>query len=314
MITEWGKHISFFSGTILLLWTICVGAETAADSSTTGPTDSVAMALDTVKIVFGDTLSGNLPAALPEAKGPYIVVSDLLVPQGKTVIIEGGTTLLFANFTGIKVQGTLLARGSKEKPITFTSINDKEYNPLSKLKPAPYDWNGIHIYEDGIGSNLTHCNIFYSVYGIMSMTRYIRLGDCQFAQNGRSNLSIEGKEHEVGTEPYSYALTVQDVSSSGVPLAILKDPMAFRRNAFRYTGIALGAGGFVTGIIFTARYGNSASRFNDLSSTDPANLASNTSADWKSSRSRTRKDMALMVLGYLGAAIGSIGLTYSFTF
>ncbi|MBN1888717.1 MAG: S8 family serine peptidase [Thermoflexales bacterium] len=68
----------------------------------------------------------------------YIVKQNMLVANGVTLTIEPGTRLQFEQDKFIKVQGTLIASGTEELPIIFTS-NQKE--------PQPGDFQGI-IFDD----------------------------------------------------------------------------------------------------------------------------------------------------------------------
>jgi hypothetical protein len=264
---------------------------------------------------FGDTLAGKLPKTIEAAKGPYVVTTDILVPQGKTVIIEPGTVLLFRNFTGLKVQGTLLARGTTEKPIVFTSINDKQFNPTSQLDAAPYDWNGIYIYEDGVGSYFSYCAIYYSVYGINAMTKYIRIGPSIFSSNGRSNLTLEGAEQPVvENKPFEYSLSVKDATTEGVPLTILRDPNATKRGVIRFSGLGVCAAGLVMGAILTNQFSSSSKVFSDISSSSPENLAAGSTSAWERKRSAALWDRFLLLTGYTLGVAGGIGFAWSFTF
>ena len=139
-------------------------------------------------------LGGDLPKIVTVDKSPYIVVADLYVPTGKTVVIEAGTVLLFKNFTGLHVRGILIAKGTALAPVVFSSENDQNYNKLSNLNPTPFDWNGIYIHNDGIGTDLENVKISYSVKGIFSETKFIRIGNGMFSDNGRSNCTIETEE------------------------------------------------------------------------------------------------------------------------
>ncbi|MCX6030332.1 MAG: S8 family serine peptidase [Chloroflexi bacterium] len=68
----------------------------------------------------------------------YIVKQNMLVSQGVTFTIEPGTRLQYDPGKFIKIQGTLIASGTAELPIYFTS-NQKE--------PKPGDFQGI-IFDD----------------------------------------------------------------------------------------------------------------------------------------------------------------------
>nr|MBC8249888.1 hypothetical protein [Anaerolineales bacterium] len=68
----------------------------------------------------------------------YIVKQNMLVQQGITLTIEPGTRLQFDPDKFIKIQGTLIASGTADLPIYFTS-NQKD--------PQPGDFKGV-IFDD----------------------------------------------------------------------------------------------------------------------------------------------------------------------
>lgn len=124
------------------------------------------------------------------ASNPYIVESDLVVQRGKKTIIPAGIIFLFKPFTGINVSGTLRVEGGTDgKEIIFTTINDTiyNYNDTSevKIKPNPFDWNGIRILSTAAGVYLENFILSYSVYGIQSETDDISVVNGIFRQNGQ---------------------------------------------------------------------------------------------------------------------------------
>jgi hypothetical protein len=268
---------------------------------------------DTVKAAF-DTIAGDLPPRLIAKEHPYYVAGDIYVPQGKTVTISEGTVLCFKNFTGLHVQGTLLAKGIKDKPVIFTSENDKVYNKHSTVEAAPYDWNGIYIHEDAIGTQLTFCAVLYSVDGISSLTKFFKLSPCLFMHNGRVNLTIQGVEYKVTDQPYEYAATVTDANTKGVPITLLKDPLAPTRNTLRYSGAAMAAIGIIAAIVEASQLATSQRNFSSLSSTDKPNLAQNSSAGWEAARNAKNNDFANLCSSLGAVAIGTVGIFWSFRF
>ncbi|MBD3393859.1 MAG: hypothetical protein GF418_17140 [Chitinivibrionales bacterium] len=261
-----------------------------------------------------DTLAGDLPNVVVASDQPYLVAGDIYVPTGKSVTIEPGAVLLFVNFTGLQIQGRLVAKGTGDNPVVFTSENDTEYNRHESPDPAPYDWNGVYIHKDAIGTEMEHCIVQYSVDGLVSETRFVRLAPCVFRHNGRANLTIEGVEHDVGEGPYEYSLSVKDAKLDGVPLSVLSDPLAPRRNILRYSGLALAVGGAALGVVFASNFNAASDKLDRLSSTEPSNLAANTSDDWEDARDERRRQALSMVAGWSVMAVGGIGLSISFTF
>jgi hypothetical protein len=257
-----------------------------------------------------DTLSGDLPSIISSQKGPYLVISDIYVPAGKSVTIESGCVFLFKNFVGLHILGMLNAKGTKEKPIVFTSENDKRFNNKTTLVPNPYDWNGIFIHNDAIGTDLQNVEICYSVYGINSLTKYFKVTNGIFRDNGRANLTIEGKTCEITKMPFSYSVSVKDAKIDGVPIKILSDPQAQKRNTLRYCGLIAMSSGIITGAIFTSQWNVSKKQMSEISN----DLFTYQSSDYISARNKRNINAIFMTTGYFLGFIGAFGFTYSFTF
>jgi parallel beta-helix repeat protein len=58
-------------------------------------------------------------------KSPYLATGSLIVKEGVTLTFEPGVTVNFKPNTALQVDGTLVARGTQEMPITFTAYQDK---------------------------------------------------------------------------------------------------------------------------------------------------------------------------------------------
>ena len=70
----------------------------------------------------------------PQDCAPYIVAGNITVQENVTLTIQAGTRLQFDPGTFIKVQGTLIADGTADLPIVFTS---------NQKNPQPGDFKGI---------------------------------------------------------------------------------------------------------------------------------------------------------------------------
>lgn len=260
-------------------------------------------------------LTGDLPAVIAARDKPYCVVGDVFIPYGKTTIIEGGVILLFKNFATFHVQGILLAEGKKDKPVVFTSINDNSYNKASKLEAAAYDWNGITIHQESIGSQFNFCVIMYSVYGINSFTKFFKIDPGLFSHNGRANVTIEGIQQTVNDySPYEYVLTKDDPLLQGIPMNLLKDPRAPLRNSIRYVSLAVSTISLTLGVYTGVEYFRSKDKLNQLSQSTPENLAFNTSSDWESAQKSKNRNFLSMIFCFSSGVAGVCGFTYSFTF
>ncbi|MEA3287513.1 MAG: right-handed parallel beta-helix repeat-containing protein [Candidatus Marinimicrobia bacterium] len=94
--------------------------------------------------------------------GIYNINEDVFVNTGKTLTIVPGSVLRFPDRSErvvFDINGNLVANGSPEAPITFTS---------SDATPAKNDWNGIRIFgtSDDNVTILDNCIVEYSCYGI----------------------------------------------------------------------------------------------------------------------------------------------------
>ena len=259
----------------------------------------------------GDTLSGLLPSVVKPGARPFIVAGDLYVPPGTTVKIEKGTVFLFESFAGLHVQGTLLAQGTPDKQIVFTSKNDRQWNPAAALEAAPFDWNGIDLDEGAVGTELSDCAIRFSVFGLKSQTEHFRLKNVRFAFNGKADLSIKGERQKIDTQQYSYG------AAKAIPPALpiaMSDRRAGLRTTVRYTGLALAVAGVAAGLWGEAEYPRAKRRFQEINTPDDKGALLYTSADWQKAKQTRDRDLAVLIGGYVIGVIGAAGFIVTFTF
>jgi subtilisin family serine protease len=101
----------------------------------------------------------------------YVLTGHVLVPQGKTLTIQPGTLIKAKPTYRLRVEGTLIARGTASQPIVFTieSTNSSDqwrgiiFNDYSI--PATFDANGVYL----SGSILEYVEISRAEAGV-SMT------------------------------------------------------------------------------------------------------------------------------------------------
>jgi hypothetical protein len=268
------------------------------------------------RYVFADNpneLAGDLPKVLTVDKSPYLVVADVYVPAGKIVHIEPGTIILFKNFTSLHIRGMLIARGTSLRTIVFTSENDHQYNPSIALNPTPYDWNGIYIHKDGVGTELENVHVTYSVKGIVSETKFFKIAGGIFSENGRSNLSIEGEEVVVvPLVPFAHDVSIKDATVNGVPVKILRDPEAPRRNFFRYSGAGLCIGSAVFAGVFGYQWYRAEKEYEKASSL--GHEIPNGYELVENAKSDRHQNMNLTIGGGALFFVGSISFVYSYSF
>jgi parallel beta-helix repeat protein len=90
------------------------------------------------------------------AASPYVATGGIVIEDDATLTIEPGVVVRFNPITGIVVgsgdgDGTLVARGTEESPIIFTSVKD----PGDPCDPAgPGDWTRIYFTDHAVDANV----------------------------------------------------------------------------------------------------------------------------------------------------------------
>lgn len=266
-------------------------------------------------------LSGVLPSQIKADNSPYVVETDIFVSPGTTVAIDAGVVFLFNNFTGLHVQGTLYAKGTKDKPIVFTSKNDSYYNAYATINAAPYDWNGIDIYENAIGTYFNNCIVQFSVYGIRSQTEHFKISNSKFLQNGKTNISIKENVLNVGDTLFSYTSSISENTSPAQLTPAIKVPNSYAkkqhngfRNFLRYSGLVSALGGIAAGIFKYQDYSKAQDNFNTINQTSDYNKQTYTSKDWEHARNNLSNEMTILETCGGVSLLGLIAFSVSFTF
>ncbi|MBS7233070.1 right-handed parallel beta-helix repeat-containing protein [Flavobacterium psychroterrae] len=101
-------------------------------------------------------VNGNVSGAWTKGN-TYKVTRDIIVPFGQTLTIEKGVEIKFDGYYSLTVNGTIVANGSKDNYIKFTS---------AKAIPTNQDWNQITI-NSTTTSIMDYCIIEYGkIYDI----------------------------------------------------------------------------------------------------------------------------------------------------
>ena len=116
--------------------------------------------------VYATDVSGNISSntTWSLANSPYVVTGNIVVSSGVTLTIEAGVTIKFNSGKSISISGTLIAIGTSNNKITFTSnITGKAAGDWGALTfstssvDASFDGNGDY----ASGSILKYCIIEY---------------------------------------------------------------------------------------------------------------------------------------------------------
>ncbi len=122
----------------------------------------------------------------PKAKAPIVLASKVTVKPGATLTIEPGCVVQFLLGTQLVVEGTLVARGTPEAPIRFTTAVEKA--------ATPFDGDGI-LFADSSADDrcvLEHCIVEHQRVGVTCSAASPTLRRCLLARNGVAGLLATG--------------------------------------------------------------------------------------------------------------------------
>jgi hypothetical protein len=215
----------------------------------------------------------------------------------------------------------LYAKGTKDKPIVFTSKNDSYYNPYAAINAARYDWNGIDVYENAIGTYFDNCVVQFSVYGIRSQTEHFKISNSRFLQNGKTNVSVKENVLTFEDSLFSYTASVLGTNASlhltpanSDPGSSTKKQHSGIRNFLRYSGMICALGGIATGVFKYQDYTKAQDNFNTINQTSDYNKQTYTSKDWKNARNQLSDESTILeICGGVGL-LGLVAFSISFTF
>jgi hypothetical protein len=114
--------------------------------------------------------------------GEVSIAGPLVVKKGATLTILPGASIRFKYVdpdgdgigdSEINVEGTLIARGAKDSPITFTSFEDD---------PKPRDWKYI-IFQYSKGSVMEYCEIRHAFTGVQTHWSDVIIHNNLFTEN-----------------------------------------------------------------------------------------------------------------------------------
>ena len=119
---------------------------------------------------FGSPAAGTT-GRLPNNPGiPYYIAGEFVIPENTTLIIAPGTVIKMRQnslnyYTRMIVRGTLIADGTPEEKIVFTSIYDDANggdtnNDGNTTGPGPSQWGTINV-ENGATVNFDNVAVMY---------------------------------------------------------------------------------------------------------------------------------------------------------
>jgi len=106
------------------------------------------------QLTTGNALFGRLESDLTIQSNDIITVTEsVTVPAGIKLIISEGATLKFSGRTRLNVEGVLIASGTENNPVVFTS---------NSSIPAVMDWSGISFDSADVQSTMENVTIQYA--------------------------------------------------------------------------------------------------------------------------------------------------------
>lgn len=123
------------------------------------------------------------------ARRPYLVYDSLTVDEGATLTLAAGTLFYFHSNAGLRVDGTLCAEGTMERPVVLRGDRTD-----LMFENQPYDrvsnqWQGIRFTAASYGNRLNWCDVHSGTYGIV----------CDSSDVSRLKLRIENSiVHNMG--------------------------------------------------------------------------------------------------------------------
>ncbi|HLV29927.1 MAG TPA: hypothetical protein VKY57_00015 [Chitinispirillaceae bacterium] len=124
-------------------------------------------------------------------KGDYVVVDNVIIPQGDTMTILGGSRIHFCKGRIIRVRGTLICDGDKDNPVTIVDAPFK----VGKLSLIDSILTGgaacINLYSNG-SLKLRNTQIKDTTLSLISERNFdsITFDSTVFASKSNSNITI----------------------------------------------------------------------------------------------------------------------------
>lgn len=166
-------------------------------------------------------------------EGRLVVGQMVTVGAGATLTVHPGTQLLFRGGAGLLVEGTLIAEGSKEKPIRFAA---------EAVEPASDAWAGITLRGTARSSRLRSC-VLTNAGALTIAAGSHQIEDCEI-RGGVRGIVINGQESRPSIERNRLAdLRDGGIECTGGATALIADNTAERCGQF---GIAASQGSVPT--------------------------------------------------------------------
>lgn len=139
-------------------------------------------------------------------KKPYLIYDTLRVAKGATLTLAPGTRMLFHDKAALKVEGKLLAKGSREQPIEFRGDRLDHVVGMFSFDIMSGQWGGVFIEPGSTGNEMSYVNMRGSKEGIIvvgnnPIVRSLHLFNCVLRNSSSTVLmAVNARVEAEGTE------------------------------------------------------------------------------------------------------------------
>ena len=156
-------------------------------------------------------VGGIVSGLWTQGNGPYVVLNDVLVPEGQSLTIEAGVIVKFDDDRSLFVEGTLVVDGSQADPVIFTS---------NSSSPARASWWVIQLNETSneTSSVVRHARIEYALFGIVLRNVSVPIENTTFYMNG-DGVRLVGSSAKLSHNAYEenfFGVTSLDGSNASI--------------------------------------------------------------------------------------------------
>ncbi len=223
----------------------------------------VFLALNTnIHFSTGQTIisGGEASGIWSEAKAPYVIQGNVVVPRDSTLRIGPGVRVEFDGYYGIEVRGRLLAAGTEMDSIFFTVTDTTGFGERDTTLGG---WNGIlfeNLDQSQDSSKLRYCRFEYgkavaaswpfNAGGVLRVMNFGKIGleNCTFSCNlaGGANGSSGGAAY-LAWSPIRIAgnVFINNQARDGGAIHLYASDVTFERNRFEGNTAVNGGGIFI---------------------------------------------------------------------
>ncbi|KPJ50576.1 MAG: hypothetical protein AMJ41_01200, partial [candidate division Zixibacteria bacterium DG_27] len=164
---------------------------------------------------------GTIQSELPDPMTAYVSLDSLVVPPGDSLFIGAGSVLKFLSRSYLRSLGKLQAKGTRNRQVVFTSINDDDYggdnNANGPSDGKPGDWEGLKIASGITSVETKNAIIRYASTGMEVESGSATISESQLVNSLNEGLSCLGGEVSIdSTYSWHNHIGIRTVNASPV--------------------------------------------------------------------------------------------------